>query len=78
MHNAPVSAPPNTFQLETTGRILRIQVLTLVWMRVEALVSLGWFERAPEMFLGASAVDAGLMHQIASREPRPCTVAVYL
>ena len=61
MHNAPVSAPPNTFPLETTRRIIRIQVLTLVWMSVEAVVSLGaaWFAHSPALlgFGGDSAVE---------------------
>lgn len=61
MHNAPVSAPPKTFPLETTRRIVRIQVLTLVWMSVEAVVSLGaaWFARSPALlgFGGDSAVE---------------------
>jgi divalent metal cation (Fe/Co/Zn/Cd) transporter len=61
MHNAPVSAPPSTLPLETARRIIRIQVLTLVWMSVEAVVSLGaaWFARSPALlaFGGDSAVE---------------------
>ena len=61
MHNAPVSAPPNTFPLETAHRIIRIQALTLVWMSVEAVVSLGaaWTARSPALlgFGGDSAVE---------------------
>lgn len=61
MHNAPVSALPKTFSLETTRRIVRIQILTLVWMGVEAVVSLGaaWFARSPALlgFGGDSAVE---------------------
>jgi divalent metal cation (Fe/Co/Zn/Cd) transporter len=61
MHNAPVSAPPQTFSPETTRRIIRIQTLTLVWMSVEAVVSLGaaWTARSPALlgFGGDSAVE---------------------
>ena len=61
MHNAPVSAPPNTFPLETARRIIRIQALTLVWMSVEAVVSLGaaWTARSPALlgFGGDIAVE---------------------
>ena len=61
MHNAPVSAPPKTFPLETTRRIIRIQILTLVWMTIEAAVSLGaaWMARSPALlgFGGDSAVE---------------------
>src|ERR1039457_4046341 len=61
MHNASVSSPPKTFSRETTHRIVRIQILTLVWMSVEAVVSLGaaWFARSPALlgFGGDSAVE---------------------
>jgi divalent metal cation (Fe/Co/Zn/Cd) transporter len=61
MHNAPVSAPAKTFPLETTRRIIRIQTITLVWMSVEAVVSLGaaWTARSPALlgFGGDSAVE---------------------
>jgi divalent metal cation (Fe/Co/Zn/Cd) transporter len=61
MHNAPVSSPPKTFSPETTRRIIRIQVLTLVWMSAEAVVSLGaaWMARSPALlgFGGDSAVE---------------------
>ena len=61
MHNVPVPAPSKTFPLETTGRIIRIQVLTLIWMGVEAAVSLGaaWAARSPALlgFGGDSAVE---------------------
>ncbi len=61
MHNASVSAPPKTFPLETTRRVIRIQALTLVWMSVEAVVSLGaaWMARSPALlgFGGDSAVE---------------------
>ena len=61
MHNAPVAASSKTFSLETTRRIIRIQALTLVWMSVEAVVSLGaaWSARSPALlgFGGDSAVE---------------------
>src|ERR1017187_10236539 len=61
MHNASVSTPPKTFSRETTRRIVRIQILTLVWMSVEAGGSLGaaWFARSPALlgFGGDSAVE---------------------
>jgi hypothetical protein len=61
MHNAPVSAPPQTFQLEITRRIIRIQTLTLVWMSIEAVASLGaaWMAQSPVLlgFGGDSAVE---------------------
>ena len=56
-----MSASQRTFSPETTRRIIRIQVLTLVWMTVEAVVSLGaaWFARSPALlgFGGDSAVE---------------------
>jgi divalent metal cation (Fe/Co/Zn/Cd) transporter len=56
-----VSAPSKTFPPETTIRIIRIQTLTIVWMTVEAVVSLGaaWFARSPALlgFGGDSAVE---------------------
>ena len=46
---------------DSTGRIIRIQALTLVWMSVEAVVSLGaaWTARSPALlgFGGDSAVE---------------------
>jgi len=61
MHNAPVSAPPKTFALETARRIVRIQTLTLVWMSVEAMVSLSaaWMAHSSALFGfgGDSAVE---------------------
>ena len=61
MHNAPVSAPPNRFPPEIARRIIRIQILTLVWMTIEAAVSLGaaWAARSPALlgFGGDSAVE---------------------
>jgi len=56
-----VFAPPKTFSLETTRRIVRIQAVTLVWMSVEAVVSLGaaWTARSAALlgFGGDSAVE---------------------
>jgi len=61
MHNAPMSAQSETFSPETSRRVIRIQGLTLVWMSVEAVVSLGaaWFARSPALlgFGGDSAVE---------------------
>jgi divalent metal cation (Fe/Co/Zn/Cd) transporter len=61
MHNAPVSAPPKTFLQGTTRRIIQIQALTLIWMSVEAVVSLGaaWTARSPALlgFGGDSVVE---------------------
>jgi divalent metal cation (Fe/Co/Zn/Cd) transporter len=61
MHNAPVSAPPKRFPPEIGRRIIRIQILTVVWMTVEAAVSLGaaWAARSPALlgFGGDSAVE---------------------
>jgi len=61
MHNGPVSAPPNRFSPEIARRIIRIQILTLVWMTVEAAVSLAaaWAARSPALlgFGGDSAVE---------------------
>jgi Co/Zn/Cd efflux system component len=61
MHNAPMSAQSETFSPETARRIVLIQSLTLVWMSVEAVVSLGaaWTARSPALlgFGGDSAVE---------------------
>jgi divalent metal cation (Fe/Co/Zn/Cd) transporter len=61
MHNAPVAAPLKTFPLETARRIVRVQFLTLIWMSVEAVVSLGaaWTARSTALlgFGGDSAVE---------------------
>jgi divalent metal cation (Fe/Co/Zn/Cd) transporter len=61
MHNVPVPAPPKSFPPETARRVIRIQALTLAWMSVEAMVSLGaaWFARSPALlaFGGDSAVE---------------------
>ena len=61
MHNAPVSALPKTFTPETARRVVRIQVLTFMWMTVEAAVSLGaaWTARSPALlgFGGDSAIE---------------------
>ena len=61
MHNASVSVPPNTFSPEIARRIIHIQILTLIWMSVEATVSLGaaWTARSPALlgFGGDSAIE---------------------
>jgi divalent metal cation (Fe/Co/Zn/Cd) transporter len=61
MHNASVSAPPNTLSPDITRRIIQIQALTLVWMSVEAVVSLGaaWAAHSPALlgFGGDSAIE---------------------
>ncbi len=61
MHNAAVPAPPSKFPLETAREIVRIQILTVVWMSVEAAVSLGaaWSARSPALlgFGGDSAIE---------------------
>jgi divalent metal cation (Fe/Co/Zn/Cd) transporter len=52
---------PNTLTPETARRVIRLQTLTLVWMSVEAAVSLGaaWSARSPALlgFGGDSAVE---------------------
>jgi divalent metal cation (Fe/Co/Zn/Cd) transporter len=61
MHNALVASLPRTFTPETARRVVRIQALTLVWMSVEAVVSLSaaWMARSPALlgFGGDSAVE---------------------
>ena len=56
-----MSAPSNSFPQGTTRRIIRIQVLTLIWMSVEAVVSLSaaWMARSPALlgFGGDSTVE---------------------
>ncbi len=57
MHNDPMSSA----MAETARRVIRIQTLTLAWMSVEAVVSLGaaWAARSPALlgFGGDSAVE---------------------
>lgn len=56
-----MSAEEKTIQPEVLKRVILIQALTLVWMGVEATVSLGaaWFARSPALlaFGGDSAVE---------------------
>jgi divalent metal cation (Fe/Co/Zn/Cd) transporter len=56
-----MSAEQNTISPEVLQRVIWIQTLTLVWMSVEALVSLGaaWMARSPALlaFGGDSAVE---------------------
>jgi divalent metal cation (Fe/Co/Zn/Cd) transporter len=61
MHNARMPLVAKTFPLETARRVIRIQVLTLIWMSVEAVVSLGaaWMARSSALlgFGGDSVVE---------------------
>ena len=61
MHTVLVSALQETFSPETRHRIIVIQTLTLVWMSVELVVSLGaaWMAHSPALlgFGGDSAVE---------------------
>ena len=61
MHNASMPLVAKTFPLETARRVIRIQVLTLIWMSVEAVVSLGaaWMARSSALlgFGGDSVVE---------------------
>jgi len=56
-----VAASPRSLSLETVRRITRIQTLTLIWMSVEAVVSMGaaWLGRSPALlgFGGDSTVE---------------------
>ena len=60
-HNVNMSAEQNTTSPEVLERVLWIQTLTLIWMSVEAVVSLGaaWMARSPVLlaFGGDSAVE---------------------
>jgi divalent metal cation (Fe/Co/Zn/Cd) transporter len=60
-HNSKMSAAENSTPAEVLQRVLWIQTLTLVWMSVEAGVSLGaaWMARSPALlaFGGDSAVE---------------------
>jgi divalent metal cation (Fe/Co/Zn/Cd) transporter len=60
-HNGNMSAEQNTISPKVLQRVIWIQTLTLVWMSVEALVSLGaaWMARSPALlaFGGDSAVE---------------------
>jgi divalent metal cation (Fe/Co/Zn/Cd) transporter len=61
MLNSPTPSPSATLAQGTSSHIIRIQVLTLVWMSVEAAVSLSaaWTARSPALlgFGGDSAVE---------------------
>ena len=53
-----MSTGQNTISPEVLQRVMRIQTLTLVWMSVEAVVSLGaaWMARSPALLaFGATA-----------------------
>jgi divalent metal cation (Fe/Co/Zn/Cd) transporter len=60
-HNINMSTWQNTISPEVLQRVMRIQTLTLVWMSVEAVVSLGaaWMARSPALlaFGGDSTVE---------------------
>jgi Co/Zn/Cd efflux system component len=60
-HNTKMSAEKNSTPPEGLRRIPWIQTLTLIWMSVEAVVSLGtaWMTRSPALlaFGGDSAVE---------------------
>jgi divalent metal cation (Fe/Co/Zn/Cd) transporter len=61
VHNINVSAEENYTPPEVVRRVLWIQTLTLLWMSVEVVVSLGaaWMARSPALlaFGGDSAVE---------------------
>ena len=61
MHTVLVSALPETFSPGIRHRIIVVQTLTLVWMSVEVVVSLGaaWMAHSPALlgFGGDSAVE---------------------
>jgi divalent metal cation (Fe/Co/Zn/Cd) transporter len=60
-HNINMSADVNSTAPEVLQRVLWIQTLTLIWMSIEAVVSLGaaWMARSPALlaFGGDSAVE---------------------
>lgn len=60
-HNVNMCAEQNTISPEVLRRVIWIQTLTLIWMSVEAVVSLGeaWMARSPALlaFGGDSAVE---------------------
>src|SRR5712692_4744214 len=60
-HNVNMCAEQNTISPEVLRRVIWIQTLTLIWMSVEAVVSLGaaWIARSPALlaFGGDSAVE---------------------
>jgi hypothetical protein len=63
-HNENMPSEQNVFSPELLRRVLRIQTLTLVWMGVEPVISLGAarMARSPALlaFGGDSAVDIWL------------------
>src|SRR5207245_1917371 len=60
-HNVNMCAEQNTISPEVLRRVIWIQTLTLIWMSVEAVVSLGaaWMARSPALlaFGGDSAIE---------------------
>ena len=75
MHNAGVSERSKTLAPATARRVIRIQTLTLIWMTVEAAVSLGaaWMARSPVLFGfgGDSAVELLSAAVVLRRFSRP-------
>lgn len=70
---------PETLAPDIERRIIRIQALTLIWMTMEAAVSLGaaWAARSPALlcFGGDSAVEllsaAVVLRRFSGRSPQP-------
>ncbi len=60
-HNVNISAEQNAISPGVLRRVMWIQTLTLIWMSVEAVVSLGaaWIARSPALlaFGGDSAIE---------------------
>ena len=60
-HNINMSTGQSAISRQVLQRVMRIQTLTLVWMSVEAMVSLGsaWIARSPALlaFGGDSAIE---------------------
>lgn len=79
MHNDSVASKPNNLAPETARRVIRIQLLTLIWMCVEAGVSLGvaWAARSPALFAfgGDSAVELLSAAVVLRRFYRPSNEA---
>jgi divalent metal cation (Fe/Co/Zn/Cd) transporter len=72
-----MAALPKSLAPEIARRAIRIQALTLVWMTIEALVSLGaaWMARSPALlgFGGDSAVELLSAAVVLRRFYRPST-----
>ncbi|HXY00842.1 MAG TPA: cation transporter, partial [Candidatus Limnocylindrales bacterium] len=74
-----MASKPNNLAPETARRVIRIQLLTLIWMCVEAGVSLGvaWAARSPALFAfgGDSAVELLSAAVVLRRFYRPSNEA---